>query len=78
MLSKFEEWFSRKYGISIDDIENPLINQPSELGKDEAEDNRPDSIDSDALAYIRAKKKVKFFELKFYSSINYISINYSR
>lgn len=32
MIFKFEEWFSKKYGISINDVDNPLINQPSEAG----------------------------------------------
>lgn len=26
MIFKFEEWFSKKYGISINDVDNPLIN----------------------------------------------------
>ncbi|EGR33967.1 kinesin family member 9, putative [Ichthyophthirius multifiliis] len=53
LLSRFEEWFQKKYGISINDIENPLINQPSE---DNISNNKSEDIDQDALAYIRAKK----------------------
>jgi kinesin family protein 6/9 len=30
LLQKFEQWFFKKYGISISDIENPLINQKNE------------------------------------------------
>ncbi|KRX04254.1 P-loop containing nucleoside triphosphate hydrolase [Pseudocohnilembus persalinus] len=55
-LTKFEEWFQKRYGITVDDIDNPLINQPSDAG--DAKSDKADTIDSDALAYIRAKKKV--------------------
>ncbi|KAL4442793.1 hypothetical protein ABPG74_010682 [Tetrahymena malaccensis] len=55
LLNKFEEWFQKKYGISVNDIENPLINQPSE---ENITDNKSEDIDPEALAYIKAKKKV--------------------
>lgn len=27
MIQKFESWFFKRYGISIADLDNPLINQ---------------------------------------------------
>lgn len=27
MIQKFEEWFFKRYGISVSDLENPLLNQ---------------------------------------------------
>ena len=27
MIQKFEEWFFKRYGISVADLENPLLNQ---------------------------------------------------
>lgn len=58
LLQKFEQWFTKKYGIAISDIENPLINQKNE--DDEVEEQRvmDEDVDEDALAYIKAKKKV--------------------
>ena len=32
MIFKFEEWFSKKYVILFNDVDNPLINWPSEPG----------------------------------------------
>lgn len=58
LLQKFEQWFSKKYGIAISDIENPLINQKNE--DEDVEEQRvvDEDVDEDALAYIKAKKKV--------------------
>lgn len=61
MIQKFEEWFFKRYGISVADLENPLLNQNDrEDEREEAELSAPksDDIDEDALAYIHAKKKV--------------------
>ncbi len=61
MIQKFEEWFFKRYGISIADLENPLINQTDDLAEEDveiAERPKSDDIDEDALAYIHAKKKV--------------------
>eukprot|EP00825_Cyclidium_porcatum_P041245 TRINITY_DN5377_c0_g1_i5.p2 TRINITY_DN5377_c0_g1~~TRINITY_DN5377_c0_g1_i5.p2 ORF type:complete len:105 (-),score=36.10 TRINITY_DN5377_c0_g1_i5:165-479(-) len=55
LLQKFEEWFFKKYGITINDINNPLINQQSDYAESEG---KKEQIESDALAYIKAKKKV--------------------
>ena len=69
LLQKFQEWFFKRYGISISDLENPLINQ-NDANDDDNEkqfegnasyhEERPrsDEVDEDALAYIHAKKKV--------------------
>ena len=60
MIQKFEEWFFKRYGISVADLENPLLNQ-NEQEDDQAEAEstpRNEDIDEDALAYIQAKKKV--------------------
>jgi kinesin family protein 6/9 len=27
MIQKFEEWFFKRYGISVADLDNPLLNQ---------------------------------------------------
>ena len=60
LLSKFEEWFFKRYGISVADLDNPLLNQTDQ--DDEGEENEApaptEDIDEDALAYIHAKKKV--------------------
>ena len=60
MIQKFEEWFFRRYGISVADLENPLLNQNDQQDdREEAElAPRNEDIDEDALAYIQAKKKV--------------------
>lgn len=60
LLVKFEEWFEKKYGISINDIDNPLINEPSE---ENISEHASDEIDPEALAYIKAKQKVHLFIL---------------
>ena len=61
MIQKFEAWFFKRYGISIADLDNPLINQNE--GEDERDEEiekvRPEDVDEDALAYIQAKKRVK-------------------
>jgi kinesin family member 6/9 len=39
MIQKFEEWFFKRYGISVADLENPLLNQnegEDELGEVES------------------------------------------
>ena len=54
LLSEFEKWFRKKYGISVHDLENTLINAESE----ESEKNLLEEVENDALAYIQAKKKV--------------------
>ena len=60
MIQKFEEWFFSRYGISVADLENPLLNQNDQQDdREEAElAPRNEDIDEDALAYIQAKKKV--------------------
>lgn len=59
LIQKFEEWFFRRYGISVADLENPLLNQNDQDDKEEAESvPRSEDYDEDALAYIQAKKKV--------------------
>jgi kinesin family protein 6/9 len=60
LIQKFEEWFFRRYGISVADLENPLLNQnEQEDERQEAESvPRSEEVDEDALAYIQAKKKV--------------------
>ena len=61
MIQKFEAWFFKRYGISIADLDNPLINQNE--GEDERDEEtekvKPEDVDEDALAYIHAKKRVK-------------------
>ena len=60
LLSKFEEWFFKRYGISVSDLDNPLLNQ-NDQDDDENENEAPapaEDVDEDALAYIHAKKKV--------------------
>ncbi len=56
LFSEFEKWFRKKYGISINDLDNPLINNKSDDG---SENNDNDEYDPDALTYIKAKQKVK-------------------
>ena len=59
MIQKFEEWFFKRYGISVADLENPLLNQNEQDEVVEAESApRSEDIDEDALAYIQAKRKV--------------------
>lgn len=59
LIQKFEEWFFRRYGISVADLENPLLNQNDQEDKEEAESlPKSEDYDEDALAYIQAKKKV--------------------
>lgn len=59
LLQKFEQWFFKRYGIQVSDLENPLINRRED---DESEEQRvvqsKQEVDEDALAYIKAKKKV--------------------
>ena len=61
MIQKFEAWFFKRYGISISDLDNPLINQnEGDEEKDVDENiNKPEDVDEDALAYIQAKKRVQ-------------------
>ena len=60
MIQKFEEWFFKRYGISIADLDNPLINQndDSEPLENTVAEPKEEDVDEDALAYIHAKKKV--------------------
>lgn len=60
MIQKFEEWFFKRYGISVADLENPLLNQNDhEEDRMEVESTpKSEDIDEDALAYIQAKRKV--------------------
>ncbi len=59
LIQKFEEWFFRRYGISVADLENPLLNQNDQEDTPDADSlPRSDDYDEDALAYIQAKKKV--------------------
>ena len=47
----------KKYGLALQDLNNPLINQQEEdYSMDDAEANN--DVDPDAVAYIRAKNKV--------------------
>lgn len=63
MIQKFEAWFFKRYGISVQDLDNPLLNQNDENEQQEEENyreqRRPEDIDEDALAYIQAKRKVQ-------------------
>lgn len=63
MIQKFEAWFFKRYGISVQDLDNPLLNQNDENEQQDEENyreqRRPEDIDEDALAYIHAKKKVQ-------------------
>ncbi|KAM3132186.1 hypothetical protein pb186bvf_015781 [Paramecium bursaria] len=57
LVSRFEDFFLKKYGLALQDLNNPLVNQKEE----EYSINDPsenDDVDQDALAYIRAKNKV--------------------
>ena len=60
MIQKFEEWFFKRYGISVADLENPLLNQNDhEEDRMEVESTpKSEDIDEDAWAYIQAKRKV--------------------
>jgi kinesin family protein 6/9 len=54
---RFEEHFLKKYGLALQDLNNPLINQKEEdYSLDDAEEKN--DVDPDAVAYIRAKNKV--------------------
>ena len=61
MIQKFEAWFFKRYGITVADLDNPLLNQ-NENNEEEAaqfvHNSRPEDVDEDALAYIQAKKRV--------------------
>lgn len=47
----------KKFGLALQDINNPLVNQKEEdYSIDDQEDNN--NVDPDAVAYIRAKNKV--------------------
>lgn len=58
MIQKFEEWFFKRHGISVADLENPLLNQNEQDDDPQPSLPRADDIDDDALAYIQAKRKV--------------------
>jgi kinesin family member 6/9 len=59
LIQKFEEWFFRRYGISVADLENPLLNQNDQDEREETDSvPKSDDYDEDALAYIQAKRKV--------------------
>lgn len=73
LFAEFEKWFRKKYGISINDLENPLINAKSEENS-ENQDN--DDIDQDALTYIKAKKKV--ISYKGISFLNFLGIGFAK
>ena len=55
MVNEFEKWFKKKYGISLFDLDNAMINTLSEedFSKHSSED-----VDPEALAFIKAKNKV--------------------
>lgn len=59
LLQKFEQWFFKRYGIQVSDLENPLINrrEDDEIEEQKVIENK-EEVDEDALAYIKAKKKV--------------------
>jgi len=56
LLSKFEEFFQKKYLIPF----HVAMEDQSPVHSDEAISQNSDDVDLDALAYIRAKKKVDF------------------
>ena len=60
MIQKFEEWFFKRYGISVADLQNPLLNQNDQDEEHAEVESTPknEDIDEDALAYIQAKRKV--------------------
>ena len=60
LLQKFEQWFFKRYGIYISDLENPLINKKEDDEGEEVHSSqvREEEVDEDAMAYIKAKKKV--------------------
>ena len=56
---EFEKWFRVKYGLSIHDLDNPLINAKSEV--DNSEEDFNDGFDKEAAIYLNAKSKVLIF-----------------
>lgn len=60
MIQKFEAWFFKRYGITVADLQNPLLNQNENAEQEERinENVKPEDVDEDALAYIHAKKRV--------------------
>ena len=60
LIQKFQEWFFKRYGISVADLQNPLINEndQDQLEENESSQAKNDDVDEDALAYIQAKRKV--------------------
>lgn len=50
-----------KYGLSIHDLDNPLINAKSEVDKSEEDFN--DGFDKEAAIYLNAKTKVIFIHI---------------
>lgn len=61
MIQKFESWFFKRYGITVADLDNPLLNQNENNEEETPQYNdtaRQDDVDQDALAYIHAKKRV--------------------
>jgi hypothetical protein len=58
MIEKFEAWFFKRHGISVADLENPLLNENEDDEDIAKETVRAEDIDDDALAYIHAKKRV--------------------
>lgn len=60
MIQKFEAWFFKRYGITVADLQNPLLNQNENAEQEEKinENVKPEDVDEDALAYIHAKKRV--------------------
>lgn len=58
LIQKFQEWFFKRYGISVADLQNPLINENDQDQLDESSQVKNDDVDEDALAYIQAKRKV--------------------
>lgn len=47
MIQKFEEWFFKRYGISVADLENPLLNQNDQEDDRVEVESAPKSQDID-------------------------------
>ena len=60
LIQNFEAWFFKRYGITVADLDNPLLNQNEnhEEETDYQHHSKSDDVDEDALAYIQTKKKV--------------------
>eukprot|EP01017_Pseudomicrothorax_dubius_P043087 TRINITY_DN7119_c0_g1_i1.p1 TRINITY_DN7119_c0_g1~~TRINITY_DN7119_c0_g1_i1.p1 ORF type:complete len:637 (+),score=183.18 TRINITY_DN7119_c0_g1_i1:353-2263(+) len=61
LLNKFEEWFIRRYGRTLDETPNTL--NPNQLmDPREDDDLHSEEADPEAVAYIKAKKKVNMLQ----------------